>query len=174
MKTLLLIVLVWTITAYAACKHKESNNIPEQKEYVVPSNWKRIDASNVEFHIPSNLIEKEPRKPLMPGSTIKYYGNENIWLVFTIQSKSASSDRFAKERDFQVEQTIVDGKQAEISIFTGTEMVNEAEGKNYVASLDVPQIQENTKNLLMWAYSKSPEDRETVIKIFKSVRFLKE
>jgi hypothetical protein len=107
-------------------------------------------------------------------STAKYYGNENIWLVFTIQSKPSSCYECSKESDYQFEKTIVDGKSGEISIFTGKEMQNKAEGKNYVAVFDVPQIQGNEKSLAMWAYSKTPEDRETVKKIFKSVRFLKE
>jgi hypothetical protein len=171
MKISLLVGLIWTITACSTFEHKELGNNTALKEYVVPYDWKPINAFNVEFYIPPDIIEKQPIKPMMKGSTAKFYGNENIWLVFTIQSNSEGSNRFIKERDFRLEKTFVDGKQAEITTFTGTEMFNEAEGKNYVAVLDVPQIQGNSNNLLMWAYSKSPEDRETVIKIFKSVQF---
>ncbi len=53
-------------------------------------------------------------------------------------------------------------------------MVNEAEGKRYVAVMDVLKIDATAEGLMMWAYSKSPADRENVLKIFKSVRFLKE
>ena len=51
-------------------------------------------------------------------------------------------------------------------------MVNEATGKEYVAILDVSRKSEETESLKIWAYCKTPADREIVIKIFKSVRFL--
>lgn len=173
-KTFLLLVLTCLICSCAVDDYKNFDRNTALKENSVPIDWKGVEASDVKFYLPVDLTEKEPRHLMMKGSTAKFYGNENIWLVFTIQSSSIGSDRFIKERDFNKEKIVIDGKQAEISTFTGTNMVNEAEGRNYVASLDVPQVQGNTKNLLMWAYSKSPEDRETVIKIFRSVQFLQE
>ncbi|MEO6588820.1 MAG: hypothetical protein ABIP06_05780 [Pyrinomonadaceae bacterium] len=141
----------------------------------MPNDWKRIEASDTEFFIPHNLAEKEPRHPMIKCSTARFYGNKNIWLVFSIQSKSNDlmNNEYSKQRDFEAKETVVDGKQALITTFTGTNMINEAEGKNYVAVLNIPQIQGTTKNLLMWAYSKNLEDREIVLKIFKSVRFPK-
>ena len=176
MKILLAVVLIWTISSCNVYDYKESDKTTAQKEYILPNDWKRTKASDIKFSIPPNLVEKEPRHPMMKGSTAKFYGSENIWLVFTIQSKPNDSmnNEDSKLRDFQVNKTVIDGKQSLITTFTGTEMVNEAEGKNYVAVLDIPQIQGNEKNLLMWAYSKSSEDREIVLKTFKSVQFPKE
>ena len=173
MKILLVTAFIWTFATCTLPERKESANVLERQEFILPADWKRINTSNVEFSVPPNLSEKE-YKEMMPSSTAKFYGNENIWLVFTIQSKPSSSYKNSKERDFQFEKAIIDGKQAEISTFTGTDMQNEANGEDYVATLDVPQIQGNGESLKMWAYCKSSEDREIVIKIFKSVRFLKE
>lgn len=171
MKILLLTIIVLTLATCTFPEQKESVNTIEHQELILPADWNRISAFSVEFYIPPDLNEKEERE-MMPHSTAKFYGNENIWLVFTIQSKPSGSYRWTNDNSFQFEKTFIDGKPAEISTFTGTDMQNEAKGKDYLAVLDVPQI-ENEKSLNMWAYSKTPADRETVIKIFKSVRFIK-
>lgn len=159
------------LVACTVSEHKESVNAVERQEFILPADWKLVNAFAVEFYIPPDLNETEYWE-MLPGSTAKFYGNETIWLVFTIQSKPSGSSKYSKERDFQFEKAVIDGKQAEISTFTRTDLQNKAKGKDYVANLDVPQM-ENEKSLKMWAYSKTLEDRENVIKIFKSVRFLK-
>ncbi len=143
----------------------------------IPGDWKlisanagQIDEPFVRFYIPPDFVERKAKHDFM-GQSPKFYGNENVYLVFTIHTPYKTENDFSKQNNFRLERTIIDGKKADISTFTGTEMFNEAEGKNYVAILEITEIQGKTKNLSMWAYGKTQEDRENVIKIFKSVRF---
>ncbi len=173
MKILLITTLLWTITACSVPESEKPFTIPEVEESVLPTNWKRIKECSTMFYIPSELEEKKPYYAAHSSGCIKVYGNENIWLNFARHSTTINIADSSSQRDFQLDKTLIDGKQAEISTFTGTDMVNEAQGKNYVAFMYVLRIR-NEESIYMWAYSKSLEDRENVIKVFKSVQFLKD
>jgi hypothetical protein len=58
MKILLVIIFIWTLVACTLPEHKESIT-PEQKEFIPPADWKRINASNVYFYIPSDFNEEK-------------------------------------------------------------------------------------------------------------------
>lgn len=175
-KILSIILLLWVFISCNVSERREYNSTLEIEKVAIPANWKRIDACNIQFYILPDLKEKPRQMMLSKDECVKFYGNENIWLVFVFtndinQSNSTGNKRFSQELDFQFEKTNIGERQAEITTFTRTDMQNEGEGKNYVAVLDIPQTRQNMGNVAMWAYSKSLEDRENVIKIFKSIRF---
>ncbi len=80
MRIFLLVVLMSSIIACTTSEHQVSNAITEQKEFIVPADWKRIDSLGVEFRIPPDFNEKKLRQMLQPSDG-KFYGNENVWLA---------------------------------------------------------------------------------------------
>ncbi len=61
--------------------------------------------------------------------------------------------------------TVIDGQSAEIITFSGAGNDLNAGSLDYGAVLEIPQMK-----LTMWSYSKTPQERENVMKIFRSVR----
>ena len=162
---------MWTVIACNVHEQKKSANIPENKEAVLPTDWKLITECDIQFYVPSNLKEKTVETI---DSCVKVYVSENIELSIDVlegQPKSdfSRSNEYSELSNFRLEKTVVDGQQAEIFTFSVAGMNLMVKGLDFGAVLDVPQM-----NLSMWAYSKSPEERENVIKIFKSVRSHKE
>ncbi len=164
----IIFVLTFVCLIFACSNNENSADYQTQKKFSPPLDWKQINEFSIEFFIPPDFLEK--KKPHI-GGDIKFYENENVWIVLSVQQNSANIEKFSNENDFRLEKVFIDGKQAEIFTFTGKDMVNEAEGKNYVAVLNIPEIQRNGKNLLIWSYSKTQEDREVMQRVFKSVKF---
>ena len=174
MRTLFLTVIILMFAACLSPEQTKESNVSEREKFVLPVDWKEVTECSIAFFVPPDLEEKKPYYVIHSSKNdcIKAYGSENIWLNIGSGKTSYDNSLYAKEREYQLEKVDVGGKQVEISTFTGSDMVNEAKGKEFVAILDVSQKSEATKSLKMWAYSKTPADREIVIKIFKSVRFL--
>jgi hypothetical protein len=156
MRILLIAILMWTVI---------DCNSHERKESVLSNDLERITQCGIEFYIPSNLKE-EKIQPI--DSCAKEYRSENIRLLIDVLEGTIISDtsftrstEYSGEKDFKVERIKIDGKQAEIITFLGTGR----KGLDYGAVLDIPQM-----NLTIWTYSKSQEDREIAIKVFKSIR----
>jgi hypothetical protein len=169
MKILLITLLIWNITACNSQEHKESTIIPEIKESVLPFNWKRINECGVEFYAPSNLKEKKVQ-PF--DSCVKEYSGGNIRLELDVlegtvapESAYSRSGEYSNKSDFKLTRTIIDRQQAEIITY----MDLNTEDINYGAVLDFPQ-----RGFTMWTGNTTQEDREKVLKIFNSVRFLEQ
>jgi len=59
MKILLMTTITLTLVACALPEHKESVNVFERQEFVLPDNWKLINMSDVEFYIPPDLHKQQ-------------------------------------------------------------------------------------------------------------------
>ncbi len=71
LKIFLLLVLTCIICSCAVDDYQDFDSNTELKENSVPVDWKCVEASNVEFYIPFNLAEKQPRKPMLKGSSAR-------------------------------------------------------------------------------------------------------
>jgi hypothetical protein len=169
MKILLITLLALTMTVCSPPESKESISVAEIKDSIIPTDWKRINECGTEFYIPSNLKEKKVQ-PF--DSCAKEYRGGNIRLELDALGGTAAPDsvysrsgEYSNKSDFKLAKTIINEQQAEIITYTDFT----AEGINYNAVLDFPQ-----RNFTMWTYNTTQEDREKVLKIFDSVRFLKE
>jgi hypothetical protein len=165
MKILIITTIIWTAIACHTPEQKESIIVPEIEQATLPADWKRINECGFEFYIPSNLKE-EKIQPF--DSCAKEYGSENNRLLLDVIEGTAQTDsnftrskEYSKENDFKFEKTVIDGQSAEITTFVGTGR----KGLDYGAVLDIPQM-----NLTIWTYSKSREEREKAIKVFKSIQ----
>ena len=171
MKTLLITILIWTAIACNVPEQKESISIPENKEVVLPADWKLISECEIQFYIPPDLKEEK----IQPyDSCVIQLRSKNISLGIDVlegqpDSDFSRSNEYSRRNNFRLEKTVIDKQHAEITTFSGAGKDLNAKDLDFGAVLDVPQM-----NLTMWAYSKSPEERENVIKIFKSVRSHKE
>lgn len=167
MKILLVTIILCTMFGCNITSNIESVGVSENKNTILPADWKLVNQCGVEFYIPSNLKEEEVTQPY--DSCVKEYKSENLRLSLDVLEGASSSD-FTRSKDysndskFNIQKVIVNDQQAEIITFF-------AKGKNgmdYHAVLDIPQM-----NLTTWAHSKIYNDQETVIKIFKSIKLSK-
>ena len=142
MKFLLITVIIWTIIGCKTSEQKESNAITENKETLLPNNWKFITECGLQFYIPSSLKE-EKVQPI--DSCVKQYGNENIRLTLDVIEGQPNTDfsrskEYLKQSNFRLEKAIVAEKQAEIITFSDAGLHLNAKGFNYGAVLDVPHM----------------------------------
>ncbi len=146
---------------------KELISISKNKEVVLPVDWKVITECEIQFYTPSNLKEKKVRPY---DSCVIQLASENISLgidVFEGQpdSEFTRSNEYLGRKDSRLEKTVIDGQSAEIITFSGAGNDLNAGSLDYGAVLEIPQMK-----LTMWSYSKTPQERENVMKIFRSVR----
>jgi hypothetical protein len=169
MKILLITILIWTITGCNVSVNKESINVPEIKESIISADWRRINECGTEFYVPSALKEKKVQGI---DSCVKEYRGGNIRLELDVlegttapESVYSRSGEYSNKSEFKLTKTVIDGQKAEIITYTDLN----TDGVNYGAVLDFPQ-----RGFTMWAYNATQEDREMALKIFDSVRFVKE
>lgn len=173
MRIFLIITICLSISCNAS-QNKESVP-PESKESTPPTGWTHINECGIEFYIPPSLKEQTFQPE---DSCAKEYASENIRLMLDVyggtfeDKKFYRSKEYSREKDFKLEKINLDEQPAEIITYTWNrkklDSFKNKTGLENGAVLEVPE-----KNLTMWADSKSPEDRENAIKIFKTVRFLK-
>jgi hypothetical protein len=166
MKNILLLIIMWSL---ATC------NVPAQKNLSPPSSWKLIKECGTEFYVPPDFKEEKVRGI---DSCVKQYRSGNTLMILDvlgyITPDASRKEEYSEERDFRYEKTKVGGRHAEIITYFETDLRKEAEGLNYAAVLFVPQMRQDGGNLTIWLNSKSPEERDRVMKIFQTVRFPKE
>ena len=166
MKHLLLTLLMTSLVV---------GGVPAQKKDDPPAAWRLVNACRAEFRVPPDVQEEKVRGF---DSCVRQYRGESMLIALdvVIYSDPHASRRseYAEEQDFRIENAKVGGRDAEIITCHEKEVPPESRGLNYVAVLFVPQMRKDCCNLTIWAYSKSPEEREKALRIFQSVRFPKE
>jgi hypothetical protein len=151
-------------------------NSAQNKKLDIPESWKKIQECGLFFSVPPSLKELKIQ-PI--DSCVKDYRSKDILFsldVFEGGGKESGSRRneYSGAKDFQVAETIVDGRKAEIiSYYESGNSFKQREDLPYGAVLYVPVINERGDNLTIWTYSRSTEDRETTKKIFETIRFEK-
>lgn len=166
MKNFLLIIIMCALA---------SSGTPVQKNLSPSAGWKLIKECGAEFYLPPDFREESVRGI---DSCVKKYRGENTLMVLDvlgyITPDASRKEEYSEERDFRYDKIKVGGRRAEIITYLETDLQKKAEGLNYAAVLFVPQMRKDGGNLTIWLNSKSPEERERVLKIFQTVRFPKE
>jgi hypothetical protein len=154
--------------------NQQSQSI-QKRNLIPPKDWKQVKACGTTFYVPPDI-----RKERVQGidSCVGRYRSANILIELDVvpgsDSNSSRRREYSEERDFNLRKTKIDGQEAEIITFYGAGGPREAKGLNYGAVLYVPQMPEDRGNFTIWSFSKSPEARDSVIKIFESVGFAKD
>ena len=165
MKSLFLTVIILTV---AIC------SVSAQKNPSPPAGWKLINQCGAEFYLPPDFKEE-----MIQGidSCVKKYRGENTLMVLDvlgyITPDASRKEEYSEKPDFRHESTKVGGRGAEIITCYETDSRKEAEGLNYAAVLFVPQMSRYGGNLTIWTNSRSREEREHAMRIFRTVRFPK-
>ena len=163
MKNLLLVAVMLAIVACSASAQKNLSS---------PTGWTLIKACSAEFYLPPDF--KEERVQGIDSCVKKYRGKNTVMVLDVlgyITPDASRREEYSEEREFRYEITTVGGRRSEIITCI---LQNAAEGLNYAAVLFVPQMGKDGGNLTIWLNSKSPEERERVMKLFQTVRFPKE
>jgi hypothetical protein len=163
MKNFLLMIIMWTL---ATC------SVPYQEKVIQPADWNLISACGARFYLPPDFKTEQIQG--IDSCVKKYRGKDTVMVLDVlgyITPDASRKEEYSEERDFRYEKTKVGGRRAEIITYFETDLRKEAEGLNYVAVLFVPQMRQVGGNLTIWLNSKSPEERDRVMKIFQTVRF---
>ena len=145
----------------------------QNKSSVVPDGWKKIEACGITFYAPSDLKEEKVKGI---DSCVKRYRSNNISLFldvlgFKLKESDSRRDEYSDEKDFQIVETKIDNRKAEIITHYAVEDLEQWKDLHYSATLFVPQMRKDCCNLTIWTHNRTAEDRETAKKIFATVRF---
>lgn len=188
MKLSFLKIILLFLSLNIGCSQNNKSDIPEtananeivalngmhNNKLEIPEGWKEIQECGMTFSLPSIL--KEVKIQPIDSCAKDYRSKDIVFLLDVFEGGGKESDsrrnEFSGAKDFQVAETIIDGRKAEI--ITYYEIGNsfrEREDLPYGAVLYVPVINERGENLTVWTYSRNPTDRETARKMFETIRF---
>lgn len=149
---------------------------PRQVNFNPPSDWKIISDCSVRFYVkPDIKLDKDARGV---DSCYQEYRSANISITLDVTSGIGNSTSFkdilSRKQDFQLENIIVDGRQAELITYYDETLASAIPDKYanlcYVALLRAPQFFK-ARNLGLFTISRTQIDRNEALNILQSVQF---
>jgi hypothetical protein len=137
-----------------------------------PEGWKRYRECGAEFYLPADFVETPVRGI---DSCVGEFHSEHVVLrldslgYYTPNASLRDGYRHAPQMVYS--ETRVDGRRAEIITSYRDDAASRNADLNYAVVLFVPAMSRSGGNFMMSADCKTPTDRETVLNIFRSVRF---
>jgi|GEM_PF-4774900 len=169
MKIFLLTVIFQVLTfsvilAQTTPQRPDADRIPDFRSV--------FDACGLKFYLPLLFKEEAIRGK---DSCVKRYNSKNTVIMLDVlvylTPKASRKAEYSDERDFKFKKIKVNGRKAELITYYDDEPPKYAESLNFAAVLFVPVISKDGGNLTFWTFSKTEEDREKAMKIFKSIKF---
>lgn len=140
--------------------------------FVPPPTWKPISACGATFYAPPEIREEKVQGI---DSCVRRYRSRDILLELDKYPAPAAGhsrrNEYSDKRDFNLRNTKIAGRDAEIISCYDDNVVEIARGLNFHAVLFVPEMPKEHGSFTIWAYSRSMESRATAMNIFETVRF---
>ena len=145
-----------------------AHNSPGQSKVESPSGWKLVSGCTVSVSVPPDI---EFVYDHSSDACLRYYRGKNIAVRLYVTPFRIGPGEYSKWLEYCLTKTKINTREAEIVSTHMAITSGENQGLDYMAMLLVPQFRTGDGNLIILSWGRTPGDRETAIKILRSVQF---
>jgi hypothetical protein len=145
-----------------------AHNSPGQSQVETPAGWKLISGCTVSLSVPPDI---EFVYDHSIDTCYRYYWGKNIAVRIYVTPFKIGSGEYSNWLEYCVTKTKINTREAEIVSTHIPVTSEENQGLDYMTMMLVPQFRSGSGNLIIWTWSRTPEDRDQAIKILRSVQF---